>query len=103
MKNGEGFGFCPQTYRPAKTRTAHADATEPGRPDGLPTFATVTDSDNRFNITKNHYDIKQGGQKVPHHIADKRPCFKSKLLGFIASVMDSLIGQSTNLDDQVTP
>lgn len=33
---------------------AHADATEPGRPDGLPTFATVTDSDNRFNITKNH-------------------------------------------------
>jgi len=72
------------------------------RPDGLPTFATVTDSDNRFSITKNH-DTKQVRQQVSHHLAERYIGFKSKLLGFIASVMDSLIGQSNNLDDQVTP
>jgi len=73
MENGEGFGFCPQTYRPAKTRTAHADATEPGRPDGLPTFATVS-----FVYDTPTAQVYTG-------------------------VMDSLIGQSNNLDDQVPP
>ena len=73
MENGEGFDVCPQTYRPAKTRTAHADATEPGRPDGLPAFATVS-----FVYDTPTAQVYTGE-------------------------MDSLIGQSTNLDDQVTP
>ena len=73
MENGEEFDVCPQTYRPAKTPTAHADATEPGRPDGLPKFATVS-----FVYDTPTAQVYTG-------------------------VMDSLIGQSTNLDDQVTP
>ena len=73
MGNGVGFDVCPQTYRPAKTRTAYADATEPGRPDGLPTFATIS-----FVYDTPTAQVYTG-------------------------VMDSLIGQSNNLDDQVPP
>ena len=73
MENGEGFDVCPQTYRSAITRTAYADATEPGRPDGLPTFATVS-----FVYDTPTAQVYTG-------------------------VMDSLIGQSNNLDDQVNP
>ena len=49
--NGSGFAHAVGVRALWKTAW---DSVYARRPDGLPTFATVTDSDNRFNITKNH-------------------------------------------------